>query len=87
MGWLARVTAIQPFSPSFNRKRGDPMQPVKLDTPKLAYSIREACAASSLGRTNLYSQISSGRLRAVRVGGRTLIPAESLHALIAGEAA
>lgn len=55
------------------------------DIPKLGYSIREACRASSLGRTTLYAHIAAGRLRAVRIGGRTIIPAESLHALIAGE--
>lgn len=52
---------------------------------KLAYSIREACEASSLGRTTIYAHISAGRLKANRIGGRTIIPAESLHALIAGE--
>ncbi len=56
------------------------------DIPKLGYSIREACQASSLGRTTLYAHIAAGRLRAVRIGGRTIIPAESLHALIAGDA-
>lgn len=55
--------------------------------PKLAYSIKEACAASSLGRSTIYSHIAKRRLKAVRVGGRTLIPAESLHALVEGEAA
>ena len=55
-------------------------------SPKLAYSIREACAASSLGKTTLYSHISAGRLKAVRIGGRTVIPAQSLHSLISGEA-
>lgn len=52
----------------------------------LAYSIKEACRISSLGRTTIYSHIAANRLRAVRIGGRTVIPAESLHALIAGEA-
>lgn len=56
-------------------------------TSPLAYSIKEACAASSLGRTSLYTHINSGRLKAIRVGGRTLIPAESLHTLLNGEAA
>jgi excisionase family DNA binding protein len=56
------------------------------DPLKLAYSIKEACKASSLGRTTLYSHIAAGRLLARRIGGRTVIPAESLHALIAGEA-
>ena len=51
---------------------------------KIAYSVKEACAASSLGRTKLYALIAAGDLQAVRVGGRTLIPTESLRALIAG---
>jgi len=62
------------------------MQSIKHDPPKIAYSIKEACHASSLGRTTIYNHIAAGRLRAVRIGGRTVIPAESLHALIAGEA-
>lgn len=63
------------------------MPPPKLDVPKIAYSIREACQASSLGRSTIYNHIAAGRLHATRVGGRTLIPAEALHALIGGEAA
>jgi excisionase family DNA binding protein len=62
------------------------MQTAKYEPPKIGYSIKEACQASSLGRTTLYSHITAGRLRANRVGGRTIIPAESLYALIAGEA-
>ena len=62
------------------------MQSVTANPQKLAYSIKEACAASSLGRTTIYDHIAAGRLRVTRIGGRTIIPAESLHALIAGEA-
>jgi excisionase family DNA binding protein len=62
------------------------MQPNKSEPEKLAYSTKEACNASSLGRTTLYAHIAAKRLKAVRIGGRTVIPAESLHALIAGEA-
>lgn len=61
------------------------MRAENLDPPKLAYSIKEACRASSLGRTTIYAHIAANRLRAVRIGGRTVIPADSLHALIAGE--
>lgn len=60
---------------------------IDVSQPKLAFSIREACVASSLGKTTLYTHINSGRLKAIRVGGRTLIPAESLHNLLSGEAA
>jgi excisionase family DNA binding protein len=52
---------------------------------KLGYSIREACQASSLGKTSIYNHIASGRLKAVRIGGRTIIPASALRALISGE--
>lgn len=61
------------------------MQTLTTATPKIGYSIREACQASSLGRTTLYNHIAAGRLRVTRVGGRTIIPAENLHAFIAGE--
>ena len=55
------------------------------DPPKIAYSIKEACKASSLGRTTIYSHIAAGRLRAIRVGGRRVIPADSLHDLLTGK--
>ena len=60
------------------------MQSFPRDLPKIGYSIREACQVSSLGRTTIYNHIASGRLRATRIGGRTIIPAASLHALITG---
>uniref|UniRef100_A0A6H1ZRT5 Putative DNA binding, helix-turn-helix domain containing protein n=1 Tax=viral metagenome TaxID=1070528 RepID=A0A6H1ZRT5_9ZZZZ len=60
------------------------MQSEKLQIPKIAYSIKEACDASSLGRTTIYSHIAAGRLLARRIGGRTVIPADSLRALIEG---
>jgi excisionase family DNA binding protein len=49
----------------------------------LAYSVDEACKVSSLGRTYIYQLINEGRLQARKIGKRTLIPAESLHDLIA----
>lgn len=52
---------------------------------KLAYSIREACAATSIGRSTLYAHIAAGRLQVRKVGGRTVIPAENLIALITGD--
>jgi len=57
-------------------------------SPKIGYSIREAVAATSLGRTTIYKMLADPAcpLKAVRVGGRTIIPAEALHALIEGGA-
>lgn len=61
------------------------MQSIDHNNPKVGYSIREASQASSLSKSTIYNHIAAGRLRAVRVGGRTVIPAKSLHALIGGE--
>lgn len=53
-----------------------------LESPKLAFTITEACHAVGIGRSKLYQLISEGRLQTRKIGSRTLIPAESLRALI-----
>ena len=58
-----------------------------INSSPLAYSIKDASTVSSLGRTKIYALIAQGRLKAVRVGSRTIIPAESLMALINGDEA
>lgn len=60
------------------------MPPNVNETPKVGYSIRQVVQATSLSKSTVYNHIAAGRLRAVRVGGRTIIPAEALHALIDG---
>jgi excisionase family DNA binding protein len=42
--------------------------------------------ASSLGKTKMYELINQGKLQAIRIGGRTVIPADSLQALVSGAA-
>lgn len=59
------------------------MTNIKNEPAKLGYSIREACHVTSLGRTTLYALINEGRLSVIRLGGRTIIQADSLHALLA----
>ncbi len=45
-------------------------------------SVREVCALTGLGRTSLYQELRSGRLRSLRIGGRRLVPADALEAWI-----
>jgi len=53
---------------------------------KLAYSIPEAAAAISIGRSKIYSLIAEGQLETRKIGKRTVIPAGSLIRLIEGGA-
>lgn len=60
------------------------MNTTRLPEP-ITYSINDACKVSGLGRTYLYQLIGEGRLESRKVGKRTLIPAESLRALLTGQ--
>lgn len=52
----------------------------------LTYTLNAAAAASGLSRSTLYRHGAAGRLRLVKVGGRTLVDAGSLRALVGAEA-
>lgn len=42
---------------------------------KLAYSVPALAAAASVGKSKLWAEIAAGRLRAFKLGSRTLIAA------------
>jgi excisionase family DNA binding protein len=48
-----------------------------------AFSISEFCVRYGIGRTNAYQEIATGRLRAVKVGRRTLITHDAAEAWLA----
>ena len=48
---------------------------------RLSYSIAEAEIVSNLSRSTLYREVSRGHLRLVKVGKRSLIPADALERL------
>ena len=50
---------------------------------RLAFTPIEACEALRIGRTKLYELFANGQLKAVALGGKTLVPRESLEALLA----
>jgi len=45
----------------------------------MAYTVEDAARVASLGRTALYAEIKAGRLRAHKIGRRTVILAASLR--------
>jgi excisionase family DNA binding protein len=45
---------------------------------KTLLTVSEAADRLSVGRSRLYEEVSSGRLRSVRIGRRRLIPVDAL---------
>lgn len=50
----------------------------------LSYTIDEAAKITGLGRTRLYQELNSGRLRGVKAGRRTLIPHTNIQKWLDG---
>lgn len=48
----------------------------------IAYSVRDAARVMSLGTTRLRQLIAAGEIKASKIGKRTLVDADSLHALL-----
>lgn len=51
-----------------------------------AYTLPDAARICGLSRATLYRHAAAGRLRLVKVGGRRLVCAASLRALVGAEA-
>jgi len=60
-----------------------PQGDLRASTEKLAYTVPEALYATGLGRSTIYLLISERKLRTIKVGSRTLIPADSLRGFLA----
>ena len=58
------------------------MSPSKANRKQL-YRVRDAMVVLSMGRTAIYEQIRSGRLRSVTEGRTRLIPASAIAEYIA----
>jgi len=54
------------------------------EVPRAALRVSEACSALAISRSKLYLELAAGRLRAVKCGRRTLIPATEIKAWLDG---
>lgn len=43
-------------------------------------SVDDFCASTSIGRTKFYEEVKAGRIRVVKSGRRTIVPAGECHA-------
>jgi excisionase family DNA binding protein len=61
-------------------------RPTKLVTPPanaVAYRVNTACDMLGIGRATLYKAINEGKLRSIKVLGRTVIPRSEIERLAA----
>ena len=59
------------------------MHRTNADKPqRLAYRVSDTCHAGGFGKSTLYKLAAEGRLELIRIRGRTLVTADSLHRLI-----
>jgi excisionase family DNA binding protein len=59
------------YAPEFARRR-----------ERLLYDVPEACALTGLSRSRLYLEMTSGRLKFVKVGSRRMLKAIDLQAFV-----
>jgi excisionase family DNA binding protein len=57
------------------------MQP-QIRLEPYTYSITDVCEITSLGRTTVWGHIAAKRLKAIRIGRRTLVRAIDLQAFL-----
>lgn len=55
-----------------------------MEASKMAYGIKEACEAASVGRSLLYLELKSGKLKSFQIGKRRLIAATDLASWLEG---
>jgi excisionase family DNA binding protein len=60
----------------------DPVAGSRPNLPR-AFPITEFCRLYGIGRTTAYAEIAAGRLRAVKVGHRTLVTNDAAEAWLA----
>lgn len=57
--------------------------PMSDDGAVIAFTVKDACRLSGLGRSTLYELVRAGEVKASKIGRRTLIDADSLRQAIA----
>lgn len=67
--------------------RVDALTSIGKNMTAISYSIQDVAGLLGLSRTTIYKLINDGRLKRIKVGARTLIPAVDVQALVSAQAA
>jgi excisionase family DNA binding protein len=55
-------------------------------TSRAAWSVEEGAHRIGVGRTSIYKLAAEGKIRLIKIAGRTLIPDSEITRLVEGEA-
>jgi len=61
------------------------MSNIGTEPAKLAFTVAEFLRAVGIGRTSFYELVKSGKIRVIKLGGRTLVPRDEAERLARGE--
>jgi excisionase family DNA binding protein len=50
----------------------------------LAFRVNPFCQRLGISRATLYKYVKLGKIRVIKIGGRTLVPAEEVQRLLSG---
>jgi excisionase family DNA binding protein len=76
----ARPLALQEVLMTKHKRQTQPPHEAPGSIKRVLYSVEDAAEALSMGRTSVFALIRDGRLQAVKVGKRRLIPVSELEA-------
>lgn len=85
---VLELIALEPYQPPQKpvpeaEVTPPPAPPPEVPPEKLAFTLKEAATALGVSKSTLYKALADGKLTAIKLGNRTLIPAEALKAWIA----
>jgi excisionase family DNA binding protein len=78
------LTPILGLPATFEVAMGHHFYPKIRPQDKLALRVNEASVVAGISRSTIYALMAAGKLRTTKVGGRRLIPYESLQKLLCG---
>ncbi|HEY8162619.1 MAG TPA: helix-turn-helix domain-containing protein [Methylocystis sp.] len=58
-----------------------------MNDSQLAYRVKDFCPRIGISASTFWKYVKVGRIRVIRIGGRTLVPASEVDRLLNGEAA
>lgn len=80
--------ASEPFHPPHKTKHEAAgvvqSPPPEFPREKLTYTVKEAAVAIGVSKSTIYKAFAAGNLSAIKLGNRTLIPADALRAWMQG---